>query len=383
MSRIDSSTIATGRADVVAMTRERAGSLSGEQVRVKEKDAISVLEDAREEISMAHSEKVESKAFNQRRVGGAGTVRRMQIEQIQAYLDGTRRYPDPRELISLARRMQADGRPRDVAERASRSPSHQFALLQFALADAHRNGLPAEVTERLQEALEDLDHEFGAEVRAGLNTAQAAAEFGPTPAAFDDFQHAYTDIVLGEKTFAQTLLLVLQRLSGARGADFDRGLRALLGALGADLSAASASTDPVRLQSLVQDVYQLEVAGSVLESCNQLSRRIADRFGIETVEPLELMKDLVAFTSDRWVVPARMTSLAEKFHVAGLPERLAFHAGTRAVLRQMPVKVFNDAESRLDVLGTAQAVYDETAAAEEERLERQGNQEGNEERANP
>ena len=47
----------------------------------------------------------------------------------------------------------------------------------------------------------------------------------------------------------------------------------------------------------------------------------AQRFGILTVNPAELMKDLVTYTSDRWVMPGRLMELAQKFMVAGLPER--------------------------------------------------------------
>src|SRR5262249_47581028 len=155
----------------------------------------------------------------------------------------------------------------------------------------------------------------------------------------------YSDIVLGESTFAQTLLVVLQRLAGAQGEDFKRGLQALLRALGADLSATRPSTEPTRLQALVQDVYQLEVAGTVLENCTQLSQTIAQRYGIEGVIPMELMKELVALTNERWVVPARLRALAEKFRVIGLPERIAFHTGTKTVLRKMPPRVYADADS--------------------------------------
>ncbi len=367
--RIDNNPLASARINATgAVARQGSGSLNGEQV-VQAKSDASILEDAREELSVAIAvHKGESKTFRQRQVAAGGGVRRMQIEQVQAYLDATRRHPDPAELANLAKRIQDAARPRDVAQQSSQSPAHWFALLQFALHDAQRRGLPDDVVERLRDALEDLDLEYGSEIQAGLNTAQVASEFAPDSKGVETFQRTYTDIVLGEQTFAQTLQLVLKRLGGVQGQDFERALKALLGALGAELTAARASTQPERLQALVQDVYRLQVAGTALEECTAIAKEVAQRFGILTVNPAELMKDLVTYTSDRWVMPGRLMELAQKFMVAGLPERLAFHRGTREALRKLPVWVFLGLDERDSLLKVAQQVYDETVAAEEERL---------------
>lgn len=372
MNRIDSSAQSTARFNPAAgLTLDRAGSLAGEQVRIKSAASIlDVTENAREELGMHLADKVQGKSIKDRQVSAGRGVRRMQIEQIQAYLDATRRFPEPKALAELVRRMQANARPGEVAAQASRSPAQQFALLQLALHDAHGRALAPDVLARIGDALEEMEHAQGAAVRAGLNTAQVAADFAPDASGVEDFQQTYTDIVLGEKNFAQTLLAVLQRLPAAHSEDFRSGLRALLQALGADLSAASPSRDVVRLQALVQDVYRLEVAGSVLDGCVRLSDRVAQRHGLETVDPLELMKELVAYTSERWVLPARLTAMAERFQVAGLPERLAFHSGVRAILRLMPDLVFDSAESRQGVIETTQKVYDDTVRAEQERQDK-------------
>jgi type III secretion protein W len=363
MNRIDHHSIGHLGAGV-GMTHERPGSLAGEQVRVK--SAISVLEDAREEISMHHSEKVEAKVFGERRIAGGRPGTRLRIEQIEAYLEATRQHRDPRKLQEALTRLQTSRHPREQARREARAPAQQFALLQLALQDARKRLLPAQTLEQLEDALEDLEQESGDQIHAGLNTAVAAADFAPTAEGVETFQQAYTDIVLGEPTFAKTLQLVLQRLAGAEGEDFKRALKALLCALGADLSAARSSTDPVRLQALVQDVYQLEVAGTVLDGCAQLSQRMASQFNVAGVIPLALMQELVALTTERWITPQRLRALAQRFLVAHVRARIAFHTGTKTLLRKMPTKVFADAESREGVLGSVQLVLDEDAAEEEE-----------------
>lgn len=351
-----------------AMQRQATGLLGHEPVQLVP-SALSVLENAREEVSIGVATLGGTRSFKDLQVGAGRGVRRMTLEQIQAYLDNTRAHPDPSELAELIKRMQTSRQPRETAQRQTRAPAHQYALLQLALDDAQKRGLPADALQRLEDAIESLDFERGREVQAGLNTSQVAADFAPDAAGFENFQQAYTDIVLGENTFAQTLQVVLKRVAGARGQDFHRGLQALLHALGAELSAAHTSTDPRRLQALVQDVYQLEVAGTVLANCNKLSGDIERQYGITSVDPLELMKKLVGFTAERWVMPTRLTEMAEAFHVAGLPERLAFHAGTRAILGDMPVWAFHngDLKAREGVRDCMQKVYDDTVAAEEAR----------------
>lgn len=355
----------TGFLDAGAgMTRERAGLLAGEQVRVK--DAISLLEDAREEISMHHSEKVEAKEFGEREISAHRPIRKMHVEQIDAYLQASKRFPEGRDLAELVKRLQAHNRPGELAQSQSRTPAHRFALLYAALHDARRRGLSADVVERLEEALEDLEWASRDEITAGLNSAHAAAEFGVTAERVETFQQTYADIVLGEHTLAQTLLVVLRRLTDAQGQDFRKGLKALLNALGADLKAAHSSTDPVRLQALVQDVYHLEVAGTVLEECITLAATLARRFGIDGVPPRELMQELVALTAERWLLPSRLRAMAERFGAAALLARIAFFTGSKAALRKMPVKVFADADTRLDVIDCLQSALDEAVAEEEE-----------------
>ncbi len=350
---------------VANAARERTGSLpSGEQVQVK--DAQSILSDAREEMTFVMASRIETRSMGQRQIGGAGGARRLRAEQINDYLKATHLLQDSDDRAEVLRRMQTSRRPRDAAARESRTPAHQFVLLQMALDDAVGRDMPAAVQLALQDALDELDQLAGSQIQAGLNSAQSAAGFEPTAQGVQNFQQAYADIVLGEPTFAQTFEVVLQRLSGARGDDFERGLQALLHALGADLSATQSSCDPRRLNALVKDVHEMQIASTVLLDCRNLSQDVIQRLGIP-LDPLELMKVLVSLTSERWVQPGRLVEMAARFRVAGLPERLWFHRCTRKVLRDMPVRVFPDAEARNNILGSAQSAYDETVAEEEKR----------------
>lgn len=122
-----------------------------------------------------------------------------------------------------------------------------------------------------------------------------------------------------------------------------------------------------RLDALVKDVHELQIASTVLLDCRSLSQDVIQRLGIH-LDPLELMKVLVSLTSERWVQPGRLVEMAARFRVAGLPERLWFHRCTRKVLRDMPVRVFPDAEARQTTSWAApNRPTTETVAEEEKR----------------
>jgi len=337
----------------------------GEQVLVK--DAASELADAAEEISLYHAEKAESRHFAERECHPERREAVAQIEQIMAYLEAAQAYEDPQKLAELAKRLQASGsHPRELARQQSRDPAHQYALLQYALSDGERNGAPADALDGLRDAIADLEMEVGPQIRAGLNTIGAAAAFARTPQDLAAFQATYQDVVLGDSNLSQTMRLVLERLGGPEGEDLARGLGGMIQALGTDLSAARPSTDSSRLQALVQDLYQLEVAATVLDGCRGLAATLAERHASPDVRPAELMKELVAVTGEKWVGATRFTGLAERFGVREVGAQIAFQTGVKCMMRDLPVKVFQDADTRQSVLNATQEALDVAIDKEEE-----------------
>lgn len=341
----------------------QAGALGGE--RVQAKDLQSILSDAREEIGMIVGEKIEARNHEKLEIGAEERAPDMKIEAINAYLEAVRHENSADEIASIVRRLRTSPHPRLAAGRESSRPGTQYALLQRAAQEASVDRVAEEV-ERLQDALADLYRDRRDEIHADLNSAEAGSEFAPTTQGVAAYQAAYCDIVFGKGTLADTLTLVLRRLVGLEGKDFGEALKSLLHALGADLRATRPSTGSIRLQALIQDIYHLEVAGTVLETCVKLSFELASRFQLTGVVPKELMQDLVAMTNDRWLTPQRLRELAAKFGVQVLLARIAFHSGTKNALSKMPVKVFPDAEVRRAMLDTAQQVLDDAVTEEED-----------------
>ncbi|HZY20502.1 MAG TPA: type III secretion system gatekeeper subunit SctW [Ramlibacter sp.] len=341
------------------------GTFRGEQLQVK--DELSVLADAAEEISLHHSEKAESKRHSERKVETDPHAQAMQIEQINAYLEAAKAFDDPGKLAELAKRMQESGaNPRELARQQTGDPTQQYVLLQYGRHQGEAGGAPQEVLERIEDALADLEADHGPRIRAGLNTIGTAADWGHTGQDVADFQAAYRDVVLGDNTLSATLRLVLERLGGPAGGDFGRGLQALIQAIGTDLAAARPSADPTRLQALVQDLYQLEVVSTVVDGCRELARTVADRQPGAALHPFELMKNLVAVTGEKWVGASRFTAMADRAGLHDVGACIAFQTGVKNLLREMPPKVFPDADVRQSILGAAQDALDQAIDREEE-----------------
>ena len=348
-----------------AGVQAQAGTYRGEQVMVE--DGASILADAAEELSFYAAEAVEDKTLEERSVDAELPLEVMKLEEINAYLEAAKAFDDPKKLADLAKRMQSgQENPQELARRESRDPTRQYVLLQFALQDGIQNGASATALDNLRDALADLEIEHGPQIRAGLNTIGAAAEVGADGTAIEAFQGTYRDVVLGEASLNKTLALVVERHSGPDGADFKRGLQAMIKAAGQDLAAARPSTDPTRLQALVQDLYQLEVTATVMEGCQALAQEMLARHDCSGVQPLQMMKDLVAITGEKWVSSSRFSGMAEKFGVREAGPQIAYLAATKNLLREMPVKVFPDADTRRTALDASQEALDQAIDREEE-----------------
>ena len=335
----------------------QTGSLRGEAVQIK--DVGDVLADAAEEISVHMSQKDEVKKHGERSIESDTSEQIMKLEEINAYLDLMGALSDPKKLAELAKRMQsADENPRELARQQSRDPAMQYVLLQHAMAEGKKAGISQAAQERLQDAIADLEMELGPEIRAGINTAAVAVATNQSPAERETFQATYRDVVLGQSSMSQTLKTVFDRFASEGQPQVARQLDNLIKALGADLSAARPSQDSNRLQALVQDLYQLEVAVTVLDRCTDLAVHLQSNLPQNRLEPLGMMKSLVAVTGEKWVGAIRFTGMEQQHQLPEVAAQIAFYSTIKDVLRQIPPAIFADTDTRQSILNAAQEALD-------------------------
>ena len=74
--------------------------------------------------------------------------------------------------------------------------------------------------------------------------------------------------------------------------------------------------------------------------------------------PVGLMQDLVGISAEKWVAGSRFTTLSEKFGATGVEPQIHFLTGVKVLMRDMPIKVFADADQRQTVFQAVQDALD-------------------------
>lgn len=84
------------------------------------------------------------------------------------------------------------------------------------------------------------------------------------------------------------------------------------------------------------------------------------------MDPLELTREIVGLTAERWVSADRLTNLAERMGARDAAVQVAFLGAVRGMLMDLPVKIFPDTDAREALLKAAQAALDRAIEREEE-----------------
>jgi type III secretion protein W len=339
--------------------QQQAGTMLG-QAAVLAPGEVS-LADAAEEMGLHMASKAEDKHHAQRKVRRDSPLQQLGTEAVLAYLADAHDAEGQQTLDALAQQLLPGGvDPRQAASRAFGDPTQQYLGLQYALRQGEQRGASEDVLDGLRDALAEMELDSGPQIRAGLNTVNAAGGFACDPRGVADFQRTYRDVVLGESSLARTLALALERFGGK---EVGRGLKQLIQALGHDLAAARPSASPDRLQALMQDLYQLGAAATVLDGAAQLAAKLRQEHGADVAAD-RLMQDLVHISQEKWVSESRFSALASSHGVVTVTGRITFLGGVRAVLKDLPLPVYADADARHGVLNAAQHALD--AAIDEE-----------------
>ena len=76
--------------------------------------------------------------------------------------------------------------------------------------------------------------------------------------------------------------------------------------------------------------------------------------------------ELVNLTGQRWVTAPSISGLLERFEIRELPMQIQFLTGVKSALRELPVKIFEDADARQTLLNAAQDALDAVIDLEDE-----------------
>jgi type III secretion protein W len=343
-----------------------AGSWRGEAVRIAAPDLASVLDNAKEELSFAHSSRMERKSIQERRITRperAQAERRVHLEEYSGRLPDF----DLRRYASLLEDLRRSGEGTEGTLRRLRErfpdPSHAFAALDLAQnwfreeGDDERAGQLAAARDRLAE-------ENGEAIRAGLNVSVAAFDFaGGNREAAAGLRELYRQTVFSEPGPSGLYRGIIAKY-GAE--DFASHIRFLSRAVGDDLGAAGPSVEPARLHELVRDLSALRVLDTVHERCAQLAERVARQAGA-VVTVTEIMRRLLPLTEEAVAGPSKLIGVPAE---VGIPDnrieaQIAFLREAREIVATLPPGLFRDVDARFAVLRAAQEALDMLIEREE------------------
>jgi type III secretion protein W len=342
------------------------GIWSGEGVRLEPPDALSLLEDAKEELTFMHEERMESKSIEERNLRSEDEGPSERVERIRQVME---QLPDldSHELDVFRAALQASKCDaaevlRQMRERFS-DPSHGHAALQYAEQE-FRGGGELELADRVAEARAQFEAEEGPAIRAGLNVSKAAFEVAEGDrAAAAELRDSYRAAVFGKPGPSGIYKGIIDRV-GIEG--FPAQVKFLTRALGDDLGAAGPSVERPQLRELLENLYALRTLDTVHERCGELAGRVKRLCGTE-LAPTTVMQRLLPLTEETVSGPSKIKGIPEQVGVPArrLDAQILFLREAQGIMAMMPPAVYRDLDARFSVLGGIQEAMDLVIEREE------------------
>lgn len=355
------------RGDEGAARQAAEGSFMGETVRV-EQDALSLVQDAAEELSFSASEEVERK-LSERKEGKEKT---RGLEHVMFYVEKTEDM-NRNDLEQILKQIGSikNARNADVlalVKQAFKDPTNQHAALSYAHAKIDELDLPLSEKMSLRNAvggaLRDLEASEGRAVNAGYNVAGVAApDLGLPPSSL---RVLYRDAVIDFENYEKTFLSMLQKFGPE---EFPKAVAYLIRALGADMTAMTPSSPKAALKEVMDGLYMVESLGTIYKDAGTILKGAAERHGPHSITERQIIEPLLRF-KDMNVVVSVQVSNEMRFLVSKEPSRDAELAqGVRELARKMPHKLYVSSDARQNVLNALQEVLDDAVDREEMAME--------------
>lgn len=312
----------------------------------------SPLEDGMEEVSMTFAEQVErkSKALNQRKVAAPPGNRALQhIERIDKLDELMRLLEHPQHALletqnqKIQTLLQRSPSPEldDLLQAAGNDPVRCDVLLRHTRVQAHHVQNDA-LAASAQQNLERLHSERGAEVSAGLNTANAIASFTTDPAQKQAMRQLYYQTIVHLQS-GNAMLDAL--LNGFGSLHFHHGLRTLQRALADDIAARSASIPRRALQKILASLQDAGNISQTLAASKNLLKRLAGKLPDVSFSPLELTRRLLNLSGNGAYL-RDLQNLARDVAGQHPAHQVLFLSGLVPLVCQLPLGLWRDDKSK-------------------------------------
>ncbi|MDR1360281.1 MAG: type III secretion system gatekeeper subunit SctW [Deltaproteobacteria bacterium] len=342
----------------------QAGSFMGEAVLV-DKDALSLLADAAEELSFSASENVEKK-LTERKEGR--DVKGTNLQRILFYVDqaGDMNRDDLEMLLRRLAGLKDAGSAKilNIVRQAFRDPANRHAALSYAGEKLDRAELAGEngaaLRREIAAALEELVRTEGRAINAGYNTAGIDAPgLRETPPSL---RLLYRDLVLDFESYEKTFGALLEKFGPD---EFPKAVSYLIRSLGADMTALTPSSAPAALKETLDGLYMVESLGTLYRAAGALLKGATERHGALGITEKPVLMPLLRY-KDVPVLSSRQIASDMSFLISGNAARDAeLTQSVRELVRKIPHKLFASSETRQNTLLAFQELLDNAIDREE------------------
>ena len=345
------------------------GSYNGQRIGLL-KNPTAMLEDAAEELSFSHSEKVEKKLA--KRKMGKTALKTFAMKQAELYLkqvpdlERNKKLKDFADQIAQMNKSATAQQLRAAAKQFSKDTTHQFLALSYTIEQLKEEGGDAALLSSLNRAITDLNDESGPEIRAGLNVSQAAAEAAQKGLGeIQDLRDSYRDAVLNFTSVSQ----VYKKITEEHGTEkLTASVEFLLKGLSTEVNKDTRSLPKQQLKAIMDDIYQLKLLSGMYYQCDDLMSRLKHNYPATPIQDGQaLLQELLHLKENNWHSEQQIQQVSDRLKIS-LPEaKIYFLNGLKDLIRLIPIKSFDNDNQRAELLDSVQQALD--IAIDEEVLE--------------
>jgi len=314
-----------------------------------------------------HRSRIEKQDSLNRKKSRNDSFRFTHIEQLSALLEGHSDQEQAEREGRLTRILEAKSESDwldEILEAAENDPASAYAsltLMALRLKDGHSPGILA----RIQRSLEALQSQYGKEISAGVNTANAIASYSTDPTQKKILRKLYYQGVVGQQSSDSVLDMLLSKF-GVDG--FIPALRTLQRALADDIASLSPSISPAALRRLLSGLNDTRIISNTIQEVTEFLERITRTFGKVSVSRDAMTRTLLGMCRNGFYSNSLLKLGIETIGEVSQREPFFFNHLLRLIQR-LPENVWGDnGKHRQTAIHMLRTLNGELAAREKSRM---------------
>lgn len=342
-----------------------SGVVNGVKFSV-ETNPLQELTDSMEELSMNFEEK-EMKTIGARKLGEKLSSKQLYltaVEKWQAVMPDMPGGAFCERMLRLLRQQRKGGQLPNTKEflrqlaQGSKDPSHQFAMME--VLEALLEAGDKDIAKLVAAARKELVAEKGAEIRAGVNLAEAVNARAKKPEEMQALRDLYRAEVVGFRSPQECFASLMASRGPGR---LQEAIDFLIEGAGVDLNSPSPSREPAELRRIVLDLQCVTVLKTVYDRSSEMLARMGREFGEKPLVGAEqLTGSVMDLTRAPFASKESVSGFIDRCGIVGTPAKMDFCRELQGWVRDLSPRLYENEQSRQDTVVATQELMDDLIA---------------------